>query len=1047
MLMRKPAGMPPGEVPPPGVELPGDPAVVTCGEDLFAKKEREDARHDQPEESTPAYVLLVAAHHALLSQDLGQNQTTGPKGGRRSMNPVSENAEWPFSPPITPMEAEVADELPAPPGWGYEPKWDGFRVVMWSRSGTAGPRLDSRNAKPLLRYFPELRPALEQLPAGTVADGEVVVVTDGKLDFDALQNRIHPAESRVRRLSEETPARLALFDLLAVAGQDLRARPLRERRQLLEELRRLLGAERGRSPAGGEGRGRGRLARGSSPPDLWTSISPGSWFTAFEPAGFDGIVAKGLERPYCEGRREMIKVKHRRTVDCVIGGYRLHKDGSRVGSILLGLYDSRGELHFIGHCSSFTAKEARDLLAVLLPLRAPDGARRRPRGRLWRACPPSGGLEPLERRQGPRIRAGETRQGGRGQLRPADRRPLPPRHPFRALAAGQRPARLHHGATRAAGRPRRHRDAAEGGGGPARETRVAPPTSILRSRAAGSRLSRGTRGTGTREGCDAPLKMVVTKAFLDCGEHAAHRRLLGCDPSAGLTRARPGGRRTVGRHRRGLLPHDQHEDPHGVRDGAGHLLPELRRISRGLPFRQLRTRATFVLGFPFATDTEDQGAHPVAFRAWKDGKPLAVTIGSGSAETYVGYYVHEATFPTGKTMIRVAYLARRSAAVGERFPELMPSKYDLPGIGAWPASYDYWLHTGAGWAGTIGTAVVRYTLADDFRGYALDVTSAQQSENPDWIPLTSPASYAKLDDRTYEWVFKDLEPTEKDDVELGFSELFWSDYPSLSVEPSMMGAVVTDTTTSNPSDQDSPPAWLLADGDPGSGIALKGESPWVKLAVEGDTRIREMRIVTGNNDSIDSFRQFARPKTIKVTLSDGTSSTIKLADAPSVQRFPISGTADWVRIDVLDSYPGSQSPDTCIAEISFGNQRAPQFRSFDSLIAAAASVSTSSTASTTPPSTEPSETTETEPDSSEAAPVATSASTTSSSTAPASTSTPSPGTSLASTGPTTGPADTQARASAWTVWPIVLVAIAGSVLIAAILLAAILISRRRGRPA
>jgi ATP-dependent DNA ligase len=289
------------------------------------------------------------------------------KGRKQQMSTPSDDAVWPFQPPITPMEAEVADELPAPPGWGYEPKWDGFRAVMWSRSGKAEPRLDSRNAKPLLRYFPELAPALGQLPPGTVADGEVVVVTAGRLDFDALQNRIHPAESRIRRLSEETPARLALFDLLAVAGHDLRSRALRERRQLLEELGRLLGAVSSYDAS----------ATGSpwilSPQTLDVEMAR-HWFTAFEPAGFDGIVAKGLERPYGEGRREMIKVKHRRTVDCVIGGYRLHKDGARVGSLLLGLYDAHEELHFIGHCSSFTEKEARDLLAVLLPLRAPGGS-------------------------------------------------------------------------------------------------------------------------------------------------------------------------------------------------------------------------------------------------------------------------------------------------------------------------------------------------------------------------------------------------------------------------------------------------------------------------------------------------------------------------------------------------------------------------------------------------------------------------------------------------------------------------------------------------
>jgi len=307
-----------------------------------------------------------------------QEMTEPGDRGDEVMTEPGDSALWPFPPPITPMEAEVADDLPAPPGWGYEPKWDGFRVLMWSRSGPEGetqssrspssaPRLDSRNGKPLLRYFPELRAALDQLPAGTVADGEVVVVTGGKLDFDALQNRLHPAQSRVQRLARETPARLALFDLLAVAGHDLRARPLRERRQLLEELAALLGAQDG-ATAGATAAGPWLL----SPQTLDVEVAR-RWFHEFEPAGFDGIVAKGLERPYGEGRREMIKVKHRRTVDCVVGGSRLHKDRTRVGSILLGLYDQRGELHFIGHCSSFSEREARDLLAALVSLGAQTG--------------------------------------------------------------------------------------------------------------------------------------------------------------------------------------------------------------------------------------------------------------------------------------------------------------------------------------------------------------------------------------------------------------------------------------------------------------------------------------------------------------------------------------------------------------------------------------------------------------------------------------------------------------------------------------------------
>lgn len=272
------------------------------------------------------------------------------------------------------MEAEIAEELPEPPGWAYEPKWDGFRVLMWSapdppkkpgvgpKSGNqlSAPRLDSRNTKPLLRYFPELRTVLGRLPPGTVADGEVVVEQNGKLDFDALLNRIHPAESRIALLAEQTPAQLALFDLLAHEGRDLRPLPFRERRLELERLAGQLGVEEENS---------GWLLTPST-----TDVEVARrWFYELEPAGFDGIVVKGLERPYAEGRREMIKVKHRRTVDCVVGGYRLQTSGDRVGSLLLGLYNPEGQLHFIGHCASFSAREARELLDRLRPLVVPPG--------------------------------------------------------------------------------------------------------------------------------------------------------------------------------------------------------------------------------------------------------------------------------------------------------------------------------------------------------------------------------------------------------------------------------------------------------------------------------------------------------------------------------------------------------------------------------------------------------------------------------------------------------------------------------------------------
>jgi ATP-dependent DNA ligase len=258
-------------------------------------------------------------------------------------------AEHPFPPPITPMEAKVRAGLPEG-DWAYEPKWDGFRAVAWSDP----VRLDSRNHKPLLRYFPELAASLEALPAGTVVDGEVVVVSgDDRLDFDALQNRIHPAESRITRLADETPASLVAFDLLADGGADLRAAPFAERRRRLEALLAGLGERWHLTP---------------STPEREVGER---WFHEFEAAGCDGIVAKSLTGPYVEGKREMIKVKHRRTVDCVVGGYRVHKDGKGIGSILLGLYDG-ADLHFIGHCSGFADHDRRQILGLLEEIRAED---------------------------------------------------------------------------------------------------------------------------------------------------------------------------------------------------------------------------------------------------------------------------------------------------------------------------------------------------------------------------------------------------------------------------------------------------------------------------------------------------------------------------------------------------------------------------------------------------------------------------------------------------------------------------------------------------
>ncbi len=252
-------------------------------------------------------------------------------------------------PPVSPMLAKSADEMPAGDGWLYEPKWDGFRCVAF-RDGDEIV-LGSRNERPLTRYFPELLPALEAAtPDRCVIDGEVVVPGEQGLDFDALQQRIHPAASRVNRLAAETPAHFLAFDLLAVGDRDLRDLPLHERRQLLAES----------VTAGGNVH--------LSPATTDVAVAS-EWFVRFEGAGLDGVVAKRLDEPYRAGERTMVKVKHHRTCDCVVAGFRWHKDGQGIGSLLLGLHDDAGVLHHVGVAGSFTAKKRREMVDELAPLR------------------------------------------------------------------------------------------------------------------------------------------------------------------------------------------------------------------------------------------------------------------------------------------------------------------------------------------------------------------------------------------------------------------------------------------------------------------------------------------------------------------------------------------------------------------------------------------------------------------------------------------------------------------------------------------------------
>ena len=258
-------------------------------------------------------------------------------------------------PPVSPMLAKPLKTLPE--GWLYDPKWDGFRSVVF-RDGDE-VELGSRNERPLTRYFPELVEALkEALPERCVVDGEIIVAADGgqRLDFEALQQRIHPAESRIRLLAEQTPAAFVAFDLLAVGDEDLTGMGFASRRARLEqELSGLAPTGVGASV---------HLTPITDDPEVAMR-----WFAEFEGAGLDGLIAKDPDEVYQPGKRVLTKLKHERTADCVVAGYRLHKSGDdALGSLLLGLYDDRGVLHSVGVAASFTMKRRRELLEELAPL-------------------------------------------------------------------------------------------------------------------------------------------------------------------------------------------------------------------------------------------------------------------------------------------------------------------------------------------------------------------------------------------------------------------------------------------------------------------------------------------------------------------------------------------------------------------------------------------------------------------------------------------------------------------------------------------------------
>ena len=258
----------------------------------------------------------------------------------------------PFAPPLAPMLSRAADALPGGDGWQFEPKWDGFRTLVFRDADEI--LLQSRDEKPMNRYFPELvAPLAATLPERCVVDGEIVIVGVGGLDFEALLLRIHPAASRVKLLAAQAPASFVVWDLLALGNEDLRPMALAVRRERLEQA----------------------LADAVPPVHLSPATRDRTlaedWFRRFEGAGLDGVMAKRLDAPYRAGERTMIKVKHARSADCVVAGFRWHKNstGTMVGSLLLGLYDEDGTLHHVGVTAAFTNAVRKQLVTDLAPLR------------------------------------------------------------------------------------------------------------------------------------------------------------------------------------------------------------------------------------------------------------------------------------------------------------------------------------------------------------------------------------------------------------------------------------------------------------------------------------------------------------------------------------------------------------------------------------------------------------------------------------------------------------------------------------------------------
>lgn len=361
------------------------------------------------------------------------------------------------------------------------------------------------------------------------------------------------------------------------------------------------------------------------------------------------------------------------------------------------------------------------------------------------------------------------------------------------------------------------------------------------------------------------------------------------------------------------------------------------------------------LGFPFELPYEQQDASDLpraaGFRAWQDGKPLSVTWtppprgDTEPAEGYIGYYMHEATFKTGETMIRVEYLADPNTQVPTPDIPAPPAKYvDMMSS---QASYEYWVHTGVGWGDTIGKSVIRYTLTDDFQGWGIETAQKKFASQPALAPGMGEVAlaYERPDANTYQWTFLDYEPTvekgqfySKYDTSLHYFQPNWvnKDFEEASLPGWPPDRVVKAEASSYlkldeyeyvPDAAFNGIAWAWAEGAKGSGA---GE--WVKATFAGERTISEIRILPGYAKSPALFAKYNRPKTLTVEFSDGTKKTLALTDEAKLQTFPVSAKATWAKITIGDVYRGTTRDETYISLVDFGKARAPAFKSFEAVM-------------------------------------------------------------------------------------------------------------------